>query len=406
MMKIVGLITEYNPFHNGHQYHIEKAKEVTGADAAIVIMSGNFVQRGAPAIMPKHLRAGAALLSGADLVIELPVGYATASAEIFAFGAVAMLHQLGCVDTLCFGSECGDIDALQKLAQILVEEPEEYKDFLQQYLKIGLSFPCARQKAIESCYPEERFSHLLEEPNNILGIEYLKALHVLKSPMKPHTITRTDAGYHSLELNTEFSSASAIRNTIEYTDDISLIKDYVPEICFKALYDNYKKRYPIVLNDFSLLMKYRLLNETATSLQAFEDISESLANKIYNRRNEFVSCEQFCDLLKTKDLTYSRICRALLHVMLGIKKEIYNKHMPGYSRVLGFRKENAAIMAHIKQHSSIPLITKLGQMESSEDIIMKMFETDIFASDLYESVVTDKFNTPFINEFEQSIVKN
>lgn len=406
MMKIVGLITEYNPFHNGHQYHIEKAKEVTGADMAVVIMSGNFVQRGVPAIMPKHLRAEAALLAGGDLIIELPVGYATGSAETFAFGAVSMLHQFGCIDTLCFGSECGDIDALQKLAQILVEEPEEYKDFLQQYLKIGLSFPSARQKAIESCYPDESFSHLLEEPNNILGIEYLKALYTLKSSIKPHTITRTDAGYHSLELNTEFSSASAIRNTIEFTDDISLIKDYVPENSFEVLQKNYKKRFPIVLNDFSLLMKYRLLHETADSLQSFEDVSESLANKIYNRRNEFVSYEQFCDLLKTKDLTHARISRALLHVLLGIKKELYSSHMPGYSRVLGFRKESAAIMAHIKQHSSIPLITKLGQMESSDDVVMKMFETDIFASDLYESVVTDKYKSPFINEFEQSIIKN
>ncbi len=406
MSKIVGLITEYNPFHNGHQYHIEKAKEVTGADAAIVVMSGNFVQRGGPAIMPKHMRAQIALQSEADLIIELPVGYATGTAEIFAFGAVSLLHQLGCVDTLCFGSECGDIDALQHLAEILVEEPEEYKDFLQQYLRIGLSFPTARQKAIESCYPDDSFAHLLEEPNNILGIEYLKALYTLKSSIKPYTITRTDAGYHSLELNTEFSSASAIRNTIEDADDISLVKDYLPENCFDILSNSFKKRFPIVLNDFSLLLKYRLLNETAESLNAYEDVSEALANRIYNCRNEFISFEQFCDLLKTKDLTYTRISRTLLHILLGIKKGIYTEHMPGYVRVLGFRKESAAIMAQIKQHSSIPLITKLGQMESSNPCIMQMFETDIFAADLYESVVTDKYKTAFINEFEQSIVKN
>lgn len=406
MAKIVGLITEYNPFHNGHQYHIEKAKEVTGADAAIVIMSGNYVQRGVPAIMPKHLRAEVALLSGADLVIELPVGYATGSAETFAYGAVSILHQLGCVDSLCFGSECGDIDSLQKLVKILVEEPEDYKDYLKQFLKIGLTFPAARQKAIESCYPEESFANLLTEPNNILGIEYLKALYRLKSNIQPYTITRTDAGYHSIELNTEFSSASAIRNTIEYTDDISLIKDYVPENCFSILNANYKKRFPIVLNDFSLLMKYRLLNETPESLQTYEDVSEVLANKIYNRRNEFISYEQYCELLKTKDLTHSRVSRALLHILLGVKKDVYSNNTPGYARVLGFRKESASVMGQIKHHSTIPLITKLGQMSSSDDVTLTMFETDIFASDLYESVVTDKFNTPFINEFEQSIVKN
>ena len=147
-MKIVGLITEYNPFHNGHEYHIQKSKEVTGADAVIVVMSGNFVQRGAPAIMPKHLRAKVALKSGASLVLELPVCFSTGSAEYFAQGAVALLDSLGCVDSLCFGSECGEIDSLTRIARVLADEPEEYRTILRSYLKEGFAFPLGQRKGI------------------------------------------------------------------------------------------------------------------------------------------------------------------------------------------------------------------------------------------------------------------
>ena len=175
-MKITGLITEYNPFHNGHQYHIEKAKKLTKADKVVVVMSGNFVQRGAPALLPKHLRAKMALKSGADLVIELPVFYACASAEYFAYGAVSLLHALRCVDSICFGSECGDLTLLQKAADIMAEEPDAYKHSLQSYLRDGYRFPLARQKAFQDFTKEEGIASILEQPNNILGIEYLKAL--------------------------------------------------------------------------------------------------------------------------------------------------------------------------------------------------------------------------------------
>lgn len=175
-MKIVGLIAEYNPFHNGHQYHIEKALQMTGADAALILMSGDFVQRGTPAIMPKHLRAQAALRSGASVVMELPVCFAASSAEYFARGALATFEALGCIDSICFGSECGDFDSLNKIARIFAEEPDAFRMHLQNFLKKGLSFPHARKKALEEFTGDKNLADILDLPNNTLGIEYLKAI--------------------------------------------------------------------------------------------------------------------------------------------------------------------------------------------------------------------------------------
>lgn len=400
-MKIVGLIAEYNPFHNGHQYHIEKAKEITGADAVIVVMSGNFVQRGAPAIMPKHLRAEMAIKAGASLVLELPVCYATGTAEQFAYGAVSILNSLGCIDAICFGSECGDINILSDLAKILCAEPHEYRESLQMHLRNGLSFPLARQKAIETICSNSSIAHLLERPNNILGIEYIKALYRLNSKIKPYTIQRVSSQYHDMDLQEEFSSATALRQVIGENSIRGLVGQ-IPNDNISLFQNNYQKRYPIFTNDFSLLLKYRLLNETKSSLTEYADVSEELANRIYNQRNEYIDFEQFCELLKTKELTYSRICRALLHILLGIKKSDYTDIQ--YARVLGFRKGDSDVLTVIKNASAIPLLTKLTATKDLSDSAVQMLNQDIYTSNLYESVVTDKFKTPFINEHAHQIV--
>ena len=294
-MKIVGLIAEYNPFHNGHQYHIEKARKITGADAVIVVMSGDFVQRGTPAIMPKHLRTEAALKGGASVVIELPVCYATGSAEYFAYGAVSILEKLGCVDAICFGSECGSIEVLQDLAKIIHNEPKQYKESLNLYLRQGDSFPLARQKAMKDFLKSNVANSILGEPNNILGIEYLKALYRLDSNIKPYTIQRVGSHYHDDYLQNTFSSASAIRKAMKL-DKLDL-KKQIPESCALLLEEAYGHRYPIYTNDFSLLLKYKLLNENKESLIEYADVSEELANRILNRLNDYISFEQFCELL-------------------------------------------------------------------------------------------------------------
>ena len=412
-MKTVGLITEYNPFHNGHAYHIEKAKILTGADRVIVIMSGDFVQRGAPAIMPKHLRAESALLSGASLIMELPVCFATGSAEYFAQGSISLLNQLGCIDSICFGSECGDLHLLKEIAQILADEPIEYQAALKQALKEGASFPAARQEAL-NIY-SDKYSEILASPNNILGIEYLKALAKIHSKMEPFTIKRIGAGYHDMDIDGQFSSATAIRSDIYQLADVNSssesiplthIQTQVPSSCHELMKENYQTRYPVKSNDFSLLLKAKLLSETADSLSHYLDMSPELANRILRLRNDYLSFEQFCDLLKTKELTRSRISRSLIHVLLGITNDWLTamKAPAPYARILGFRKDHADLLGILKQTSDIPLITSPARAVLA-DTARQMLELDIYASDLYESVITDLYGTPFHNELTKQITK-
>ncbi len=401
-MKIVGLIAEYNPFHNGHQYHIEKSKEVTGADFVIVIMSGNYVQRGTPAMMPKHLRTESALKCGADLVIELPLPYATGTAEQFAYGAVSILESLGCIDFICFGSECGSIVSLQELARLLANETPEYKEILQHNLRTGQSFPSARQHALDTLYPNHNFSELLESPNNILGIEYLKALYRLNSKIVPFTIPRISSHYHDDKLRDTFSSASALRQTIA-NGEFAKLYGQIPSDSMTCLEDNIQKRYPLFFNDFSLLLKYKLLQENKDSFTEYADVSEELGNRIYNQCNQYMNSEQFCEFVKTKEITYTHISRALLHILLDVKKTDYKEIE--YARVLGFRKNRTALLSILKQRSSISLITKLTTTDSLSPAAKTMLEKDIYASNLYEAVITDKFKTAFINEYEHQVVR-
>lgn len=413
-MKIVGLITEYNPFHRGHLYHMKKAREVTGADTVIIVMSGNFVQRGAPAVMPKHLRAEAALLSGADLVLELPVCFATGSAEFFAAGAVSLLDSLGCVDAICFGSECGDCSALEQIAEILSEEPEAYQTQLRLELRKGLPFPTARQHALLHSAAADTslagISDILAQPNNILGIEYLKALARRKSQIRPFSIPRIGAGYHESSLTECYSSASGIRRALaDSSAPLEHLAAHIPQNAWNLMEEAYGRQYPIYSNDFSLLLKYRLLQETKESLQEYIDISEDLANRIINQRNAFTDFEGFCNRLKTKDVTHTRISRSLLHILLNLKTSSLSQYQEHgychYAHILGFNKKRADLLPLLKKSAQIPLLTKLTQTKTLSDTGRQMLAQDIFASDLYESLAADKFHTPFLSEYQKQIVK-
>lgn len=427
-MKVVGLITEYNPFHNGHLYHIRKAKEITGADAVLVLMSGDYVQRGAPAIMPKHLRAEIALGAGVPVILELPVCFACGSAEYFAAGAVSLLEKLGCIDAICFGSECGDLELLTQIAHIIADEPETYKSALKDSLRRGLSFPRARQAALRSYLKDDRIDDLISQPNNILGIEYIKVLYQKKSPIEIYTIKRMISGYHDEHLAREgYSSASAIRKLLAYagsslhleaeglfdepalSEVLTRLESQVPPFCIRLLEEMQRSRYPVYANDFSLLFKYKLLTETADSLMRYMDVTEELANRMIRHANDFITFEQFCDLLKTRDVTHTRISRCLFHILLGITaedmQEYRNEGFSQYARILGFRKDGAHILSYLKQHSSIPLITKLTQTGGLNAAGLKMLKQDIFAANLYESIITNKFKIPFINEYWQQVVR-
>lgn len=410
-MKTVGIIAEYNPFHNGHKYHIEKAKEITGADYCIIIMSGNFVQRGAPAIMDKYLRTKAALMCGADLVIELPIHYSTASAEYFASGAAALLDKLGVTDSLCFGSECGNIEILSEIADVLLSESDEFKNTLKQRLKEGNTYPKARNDALCVAAPHlNKHLDVLNSPNNILGLEYLKALKRRNSKIEPFTITRIGTGYHDNDLNNSYSSALAIRESVMIKRDIRFIKAQIPECTYEIIEKEYLKTFPIFPEDISCFLNYKLLQEQETGFEKYFDIDSSFSDRLTRHILDLMNYDSLCETLKSKNMTYTRVSRNLLHILLNIYQSDVSAYCSEdyiyYARMLGFKKEAAPLLSAIKAASTIPLISKLADADSlitSENGI-KMLKYDIMASHMYSLIVQHKFNQFFCNEYTEPII--
>ena len=399
-MTITAVIAEYNPFHNGHAYQLAKARELTGADYLVVIMSGDFVQRGAPAILDQHDRAELALLGGADLILQLPCHFALGSAQHFARGAVSLLTALGCVDFLCFGSEYGDTAPFLELADVLLHEPEEYRELLSGLLRNGLSFPTARAQALSAYFSDsasfsslskEELDTFLKEPNNILGIEYVQALLLSQSRIRPVTIRREGSGYHEGALFTHaLPSATAMRNLLfsnPHKDlELSALASCMPEAVFHAFQNAVASHGLLTADDFSLLLAARLLTETKGSLSSCLDLSPDLANRILRQRHACSSFSEFAMQLKTKEMTYTRISRALMHLLLN-QKTLYPA---GYNRVLGFRK----VPVHckeIRRRSSLPLIAKAADAPRLlTGDALAAFESDIQASLFYETVRSHK----------------
>lgn len=410
-MKTVGIIAEYNPFHNGHAYQIATAKKMTGADYCIVVMSGDFVQRGTPAIMDKYSRAQSALQNGADLVLELPVYYATSSAEYFASGAVALLHKLGVTDTLCFGSECGDIDILSALAEALLTETPQFKRVLKQQMKSGASYPQARNHALSATSPHLTGSlHVLQSPNNILGLEYIKAIKKRKSNIQPYTLNRLGAGYHSVNMESSYSSALAIRESISRTEDIINIKEQVPDAVYHTMEAAYGHTFPILPNDLSALIAYKLLMEQNSGYTSYLDIDTAFSDRLIHTLPAYVDYASFCEQLKTKNMTYTRVARNLLHILLNI----YQKDMDSfcaedhvyYAKMLGFKKESEPLLSAIKERSEIPLLSKLADADNAINHKngQKLFAADIRAGHIYSLLVQQKYGGPLQNEYRRQII--
>lgn len=412
-MKTVGIIAEYNPFHNGHKFHIQDAKKLTGADYCIVVMSGNFVQRGTPAMIDKYARTKMALLNGADLVIELPVYYAVSSAENFAAGAVSLLDRLGVVNSICFGSECGNISVLSEFAGILSEESSEFSEVLRKNLKDGLSYPVARNNAFAAVH-KELTGHLdvLSSPNNILGIEYIKALIRRKSAIRPFASLRTGSDYHDADLLQTNSSATAIRHSLEQMDNLLLIANKIPSNVYQIMEEHFHVNYPIYQQDLSLLLKYKLISNSRDGYTDFVDITEDLSDKIRKNLESYTDFGNFCEALNSKDMTYTRISRCLLHILLDIKKDTLSQFITDdyvyYARVLGLRQSASELLNTMKRNASLPLISKLAD---AKDVLkgsanaVEMLNSDIFASHVYDAVATDKFHTALPNEYRRQIVK-
>ena len=403
-MKIVGLITEYNPFHAGHLYHMQQARELTGADYCVVLMSGSFVQRGEPAIFDKYRRTKAALLAGADLVLEMPVAFSTASAHEFAAYGVALLSAIG-VDAVVFGSECGQIEFLKQAASALNHESAEFQERLRKGLKAGLTYPQARAKALEM---EDTWASVLTSPNNILGIEYLRAAEDLHSPMEFYTISREGSGYHEDTLaDANFPSASAIRGIIRNSlskdkDLLDILASHLPAVTHPA----YTGAVPVFVDDFSELLNAAVLQMQATF--SIADLSPELAARLAKPPYFPLSFEERIQALKTRQLTYTRVSRALLHLVLGMREEDISRWKDEgyalYARILGFRRQSSPLLSCLHKKSSIPLITKMADAaQNLSPSALALLEQEVYASHLYQTVRMKRSGV-FQNEYTEGLV--
>ena len=414
-MKVAGVITEYNPFHNGHKYQLKQIKRQTSADYIVVVTSGDFVQRGEPAIIDKYERTRMALLSGADLVLELPSVFATASAEFFARGGVNVLKNTGVVDTLCYGVECVDHELTKLVAGVLKNPPAAYSASLARLIQDGVSFPAARSRALCEYFRDnydstsEKLDAFIASPNNILAIEYEKAL--MNCDITGFPIQRVGEGYHSTDSTCEFSSATAVRGVISTLIDtdkhntitdtqldnsgiFSKLSQLMPSDCADILVNCILGSHIVFPDAISDLLYYRLISERNVGYEKYADCTKELSAKIVKNLYKYESFTQFCNLLKSKNLTYTRISRVLTHILLDIENDDFNICMDNpYLRILGFKKSSGELMHLLKKRASVPLITKVA------DAPYKLISKDIFAADLYGRLCHSNYN-----EFTHGVV--
>ena len=374
-MNVVGIIAEYNPFHKGHAYQIQKAKKQCGAEFAVVVMNGDFVQRGEPAIFDKYTRTKEALWGGADLIFELPVRFGLSSAGDFAMGGILALNALPFVTHLCFGTETGDLAPLLQAATFLCNEPDSYRTRVKHFVKQGILYPKARSLALaaESGLPTETW----DSTNNILGLEYCVALQKLHSKIKPFTIRREGQGYHDNDTPalSDFPSATFLRKQIRKAGE----------------------KENLSLSDFSSMIGYSLL--TAKDLCRIKDITPDLSDRIRNELPKYREINEFVKTIKNPSLTTGRIKRSFFQCLFDIEKE--EPVMP-YLRVLGMKKEASSLLSQ-KENASCQILTKLAfDVPKMDDTAKKLFAKDLLASDLYRQVFCHKYNQTLPNEYQHS----
>ena len=389
MRKIIGIVSEYNPFHNGHLYHLQKSLQMTHSSYSVAIISGNFTQRGSTSLVDKWVKTEIAIKNGIDLVIELPLLYSISSAENFAEGAIKILDSLKIIDYISFGSESGDISTLNMISDILLQEPETYKNILSQELSKGLSFPKARENALLMYLNNiQESSNILSYPNNILGIEYLKALKKIKSSIIPVTIKRYEAGYHDTTYSGNIASGTAIRNIIK-NNNLDIFKKVVPENTFNTLLKNIKIGH--IIPDLSVFEKqiiYNLRKMSIPEIAELPDVNEGLENAIKNAADSCNSIVEFLNIIKSKRYTNTRLQRILLYSLLGITKKDINlsKNATPYIRVLGFNNNGKYLISEIaKSNPKLEIITSVKKyMDNSKNKnSIYMLEKDIWATNVY-----------------------
>lgn len=406
-MNITGIIAEYNPFHNGHAYHLSESKRITDCQGVIAVISGNYVQRGEPSLVNKWIKTDMALKNNIDLVLELPLAYTTSSAEAFAFGGISLLDNINVVDNICFGSETDNIEALQNIASILISEPLEYKEKLKHYLSLGLSFPKARSNSLceyINSNPNLRKSfsdtqNILQCSNNILAIEYLKSLIRLNSKVKPFTIKRTGHSYNSKHLDSA-ASATAIRNQILNTkEDISKLYSCIPNETYNILNKINKENY-ISSKDMLPYVKYKATQKPIINIP---DAIDGLENKITKNLLKYDNYDDIINSSKSKRYVLTRIQRIICNYFIGFDNFPVSsmKQTPcPYARVLGFNNKGQEILKEMKYKSKIPIITKLPNKPSSS--ISKHLNLDILGTNTYSLLDSstpynaDYYNSPII----------
>lgn len=403
-MSTAAIIAEYNPFHTGHLYQIKKVREITKAEHIIIIMSGNYVQRGCPAVFDKYTRARMALECGCDAVFELPVYYSCASAEYFASGAVNLVTQTGCVDYLCFGCEYENIDMISKIADITANQPPEYKESLKSNIKSGMPFAVSRTNAVLSSLPDnlhDDAAKIMSSPNSILAIEYIKALKLHHSHIKPVIIKRKNS-YHSEALNEDFASASAIRNGI--FNNSCDIKKYIPKECINT----FSSGYPINENDFSEYLIHSVIYNQ--NLSSYFDVSEYMENSILNNIDKYYTFSGLAAAISGKHTTTTHSYRGLLHILLEITedevKNYMDKNYNTYIRLLGFNKSHSSILADIKKNSSLPIISKMSDARRLlPEYSLNMLMHNIRCDDLYRITMQKKYNLKNVkNEYNTGMI--
>lgn len=415
-MKAVGLVTEYNPFHNGHLYHLNKAMELTGADISVAVMSGDFVQRGEPAVLDKYTRTSMALNSGVNLVVELPVNYAVSSAESFAAGALKIFDYIK-ADSIAFGSESGDIERLSKLAHILCDNEDTLYKEISKYTANGISYAAARQKVVEKLTDKDTAA-MLTSSNNILAVEYLKAIIKNNYAIKPYTVQRQGDSYNDTDIRSEYASATALRENLK-ADNIS---KYIPVKAGLILSSNTNYIYP---DDITEALFTRLLdilfasnydkNVFIENVMQYPDVSKEIAGRLYksamdmitrtvpqrseNKDNGTFSFGSLCEHIKTKEVPLSRIKRALVRIILGLDKKRMEKYAnEPYIRVLGFDKKGQEYLSYIRKTVEVPLITKTADYK-------EMLLDDIHAANIYNMMVAGKYGVKELGDFVRGPVR-
>ena len=413
---VVGIIAEYNLFHNGHALQLDYARKTLGADKIIVALSPDFTQRGEIAILSKYERARIALELGVDLVVQIPVNSATDSSLGYAYGSIKVLDSLGVIDTLLFSAEDDNIDILSKIAEIELEENDTYTKAINTSLTQGLSYPKARENAIlesiKTSNPEIQsniVAKILSKPNNILAIEYLKALRLIDSSITPVCMKRTGSSYNDDVIKGNIASATAIRNAIK-NNEFDHVEAVVPPKAYslyKKCYSNSEFLYP---NDISLMLGYKLLDGDFT---IYKDCNEELSNKISNELSNYTNMTSFRGLIKSKNITESRISRVLCHILLNITNELYIEsngkvypHIP-YILILGFNDDGASLMNQIKSNHTLPYFTSINDalnydFNGRERAVL---EADIHATSVSNLILANKSNSIITSEQSRLFLK-